>query len=129
MPKEIRRWGSQLGSAAGGVPLQVDEQPTNGLTYATILLDVSGLPDRLVPYLDLFSDFMTELGTAVRDYKQLAQAEKATTGGISASISATPSMDGSSAPEVRPQCLTTLHLYKLCFCQRKKNENVGIHFH
>ena len=43
------------------MPVQLDEQPTNGITYAAVLLDVSDLPDRLVPYLDLFADFITEL--------------------------------------------------------------------
>jgi hypothetical protein len=51
------------------VPLQLDEQPTNGITYASVLLDASTLPDRLVPYMDLFADYLTELGTAQRDYK------------------------------------------------------------
>lgn len=78
----------------------MDEQPTNGITYATVMLDCSGLPDRLVPYLSLFADFLTELGTAARDYKEFAQVEKATTGGVGASVSATPSVDGLAPPEV-----------------------------
>ena len=65
----------------------------------TVMLDCSGLPDRLVPYLDLFADFLTELGTAARDYKDFAQLEKATTGGVGASVSATSCVDGISAPE------------------------------
>ena len=79
-----------------------------GITYATVMLDCSGLPDRLVPYLELFADFLTELGTAVRDYKEFAQVEKATTGGVGASVSATPALDGVSAPEVHPKHLPPL---------------------
>eukprot|EP00227_Mantoniella_beaufortii_P012098 CAMPEP_0197588272 /NCGR_PEP_ID=MMETSP1326-20131121/9609_1 /TAXON_ID=1155430 /ORGANISM="Genus nov. species nov., Strain RCC2288" /LENGTH=1128 /DNA_ID=CAMNT_0043153083 /DNA_START=236 /DNA_END=3622 /DNA_ORIENTATION=- len=100
VPREIKRWGSQQGSTANGTPLQLDEQPTNGITYASVLMDVSTLPDRLVPYLDLFSDFITELGTAKRDYKDLAQFEKLTTGGIGAGISTAETLDGTGAPQV-----------------------------
>ena len=67
-----------------GVPLQVDVQPTNGLTFAKVVFDVRGLPDRLVPYLDLFTSWISDLGTEKMDYRELSQAIKATTGGISA---------------------------------------------
>ena len=43
----VERWGSQLGETASGTPLQLDEQPTNGITYASVLMDVSDLQDRL----------------------------------------------------------------------------------
>ena len=64
VPREVKRWGSTQTTTASGVPLQLDEQPTNGVTYVTALMDVTDLPDRLVPYLDLFADFLTELGVA-----------------------------------------------------------------
>ena len=50
---------------------------------------------------DLFADFITELGTAKRDYKDLAQLEKLTTGGIGAGISSAETLDGVGAPQVR----------------------------
>lgn len=100
VPREIKRWGSQLGHTSSGVPLQMDEQPTNGITYASVLMDVSDLPDRLVPYLDLFADFITELGTAKRNYKDLAQTEKLTTGGIGAGVDTVAPLDGIGPPQV-----------------------------
>jgi len=38
VPRDIKRWGSQHTTTRGGVPLQLDEQPTNGITYASVLL-------------------------------------------------------------------------------------------
>ena len=73
VPRDINKWGAV--KTATGKPLQIDPQPTNGITYANVLLDVTNLPDRLAPYLDLFADYITELGTKKRDYKQLAQRE------------------------------------------------------
>ena len=53
-----------------------------------------------VPYIDLFADFITELGTAKRDYKDLAQVEKLTTGGIGAGVDTAVPLDGEGAPQV-----------------------------
>ena len=73
VPREIKHWNSLITKTSGGFDLQIDTQPTNGITFANLLLDVSDLPDRLVPYLDLFADFSTERGTNTMDYKALAQ--------------------------------------------------------
>jgi Zn-dependent M16 (insulinase) family peptidase len=51
-----------------------------------VLFDLTNLPDRLTPYVDLFADYVTELGTASRDYKALAQYEKLKTGGVGAGV-------------------------------------------
>ena len=98
--RPIKRWGSQQGTTKSGVPLQMDEQPTNGITYVSALFDVSDLPDRLVPYIDLFGDFITELGTAKYSYKDLAQVEKLKTGGIGGGVDTSQPLDGKGAPEV-----------------------------
>jgi len=93
-------------------PLQIDAQPTNGITYVNVLFDLTNLPDRLAPYVDLFADYVTELGTASRDYKALAQYEKLKTGGVGAGVDSKISLDGSSndggvrlasGPRARPQ--------------------------
>ena len=39
-------------------PLQIDAQPTNGITYVNVLFDLTHLPDRLTPYVDLFADYV-----------------------------------------------------------------------
>jgi Zn-dependent M16 (insulinase) family peptidase len=102
VPRAVKKWGSVLDATAGagGKPLQIDAQPTNGLTYVNVLFDLTDLPDRLAPYVDLFADYVTELGTAARDYKELAQYEKLKTGGIGAGVDAKMSLDGSGATEV-----------------------------
>ena len=100
VPREVKRWGSTQTTTASGVPLQLDEQPTNGVTYVTALMDVTDLPDRLVPYLDLFADFLTELGVARRDYKNFAQAEKLKTGGIGAGLDTVVPLDGNGPTRV-----------------------------
>ncbi|CAE8614078.1 unnamed protein product [Polarella glacialis] len=91
VPKLAQTYISEHRSV-GGVPTQYDAQPTNGITYATAVFDLSGLPDRLVPYLSLFASFLSELGTRQRGYKELAETIKGSTGGVGASISATPSL-------------------------------------
>ena len=98
--REVKRWGSKQLDTDAGVPLQLDEQPTNGLTYASVLFDVTDLPDRLVPYLDLFADFVAELGTAAYDFKQLSQREKLKTGGVGASVDSRVSLDGTERPSL-----------------------------
>ena len=102
VPRAIKTWGSVLETTAGAVrkPLQIDLQPTNGLTYVNVLFDLTDLPDRLTPYVDLFADYVTELGTARRDYKALAQYEKLKTGGVGAGVDSKVSLDGSGATEV-----------------------------
>jgi len=94
VPREVKRWGSQQLTTKSGVPLQLDEEPTNGITYVSAMMDVTDLPDRLVPYLDLFAEFLTEVGTARYDYKAFAQREKLKTGGIGVGISTVLPLDG-----------------------------------
>ena len=100
VPREITKWTSEHVKTATGKPLQLDLQPTNGITYASVLLDVTDVPDRLVPYLDLFADFITELGTKERDYKQLSQLEKLKTGGVGAGVDSIPPLDGDGPPQI-----------------------------
>ena len=100
VPREIKHWNSSITKTSGGFDLQIDAQPTNGITFANLLLDVSDLPDRLVPYLDLFAYFITELGTKTMDYKALAREEKLKTGGIGASVDVQQSLDASAPPRV-----------------------------
>lgn len=61
---------------------------TNGLTYlrAKRLLDTD-IPPELYPYLSLFTDSLTSLGTSSEDYSKIEEKMKLNTGGISISIS------------------------------------------
>ena len=53
-----------------------------------------------MPYLDLFADFVAELGTAAYDFKQLSQREKLKTGGVGASVDSRVSLDGTERPSL-----------------------------
>lgn len=59
---------------------------TAGVCYADICFDMSELPVELIPHLPFFASFMTRTGASGRDYVQMAQAELACSGGISASV-------------------------------------------
>ena len=98
VPKDIKRWGSKNMKIAGNIPLQYDEQPTNGVVYFSTHFDLDGLPQRLVPYLDMFMDFIDQLGTEKMKYKDLAEQIKLRTGGFSVgSVVRTPT-DGKGTP-------------------------------
>ena len=104
VPREIKKWNSDVSRTlvSGTIkkPVQIDAQPTNGVTYVNVVFDMSDLPDRLTPYLDLFADFVTELGTKQRNYKDLAQYEKLISGGIGVGVDTRQSLDGVGATEV-----------------------------
>ena len=60
------------------------ELPTQGIAYATLLLPLDNVPDRLVPLLPLFARSLTEMGTARRDFTELGALMAAKTGGVGA---------------------------------------------
>ena len=60
------------------------ELPTQGIAYATLLLPLANVPDRLVPLLPLFARSLTETGTAKRDFTELGALMAAKTGGLGA---------------------------------------------
>ena len=60
------------------------ELPTAGIAYASVLLPVARLPERLLPLLPLFCRALTETGTARRDMAALGAHMAAKTGGVGA---------------------------------------------
>ena len=60
--------------------------PTNGLTYFKSLISLHDLPQDLHPYLPLFSDALTSLGTKTQSMAELEDQIKLSTGGIDADI-------------------------------------------
>ncbi|KAK1878827.1 Presequence protease mitochondrial [Dissostichus eleginoides] len=63
-------------STAGGVPLQLCEQPTNGLVYFRAMCSLNTLPEELRLYVPLFCSVVT---------KQQSQQKELRTGGMSVS--------------------------------------------
>ncbi|XP_037315052.2 presequence protease, mitochondrial [Pungitius pungitius] len=74
----------QIG-AAGGVPVQFCEQPTNGLVYFRAFCSLNTLPEDVKLYVPLFCNVVTKMGSGTQDYKQQAQQMERRTGGMSVS--------------------------------------------
>ncbi len=66
----------------------VNELPTNRISYLDIGLDISRLPARYLPLLDLFGTIITEIGTSKLDYMQFAKEVATCTGGLNHSLNA-----------------------------------------
>ena len=63
---------------------------TNGITYITGKRNLDNvIPQELYPYLPLFSDSLTHLGTSREDYSDIENSIKLFTGGISAHVDVT----------------------------------------
>ncbi|XP_041805663.1 presequence protease, mitochondrial [Chelmon rostratus] len=77
-------------SAAGGVPVQYCEQPTNGLVYFRAMCSLNTLPEELRLYVPLFCSVVTKMGCGALDYKQQAQQIELRTGGMSVSTQVIP---------------------------------------
>lgn len=58
--------------------------PANGILYATLLLSVQKLPERLLPYIPLFCRSLVEWGTNKESYADLGLKIASRTGGIGA---------------------------------------------
>ncbi|KAJ8096805.1 peptidase M16C associated-domain-containing protein [Lipomyces tetrasporus] len=71
---------------SANVPVQWRVTPTNGLTYFRALASLQDLPQHLHPYLPLFAESLTNLGTKTRSMASLEDEIKLKTGGISASV-------------------------------------------
>jgi hypothetical protein len=69
---------------AQGLSLTEYEAGTNGLTYHQIVVDVPALPVDLVRLLPIYTNLITEVGSADRDYMATQHLQHGQTGGISA---------------------------------------------
>ncbi|KAM8839125.1 presequence protease, mitochondrial [Synchiropus picturatus] len=77
-------------STAGGVPVQLCEQPTNGLVYFRSMCSLNTLSDDLKLYVPLFCSVITKMGSGDMDYRQQAQQMELRTGGMSVSTQVIP---------------------------------------
>lgn len=71
--------------SVGGAPVQLCEQPTNGLVYYRALCSLNTLPEDLRPLVPLFCSVITKMGCGLMDYRQQAQQMELRTGGMSVS--------------------------------------------
>ncbi|MHC4870976.1 MAG: insulinase family protein [Planctomycetota bacterium] len=72
---------------------------SNGVSYINISFDLSDIPDDLCDYLSLYIQLMTMMGAGKYDYLQIAELEEEYTGGISAMINISGTIDNSLASE------------------------------
>lgn len=74
-------------SESAGRPMLYTDMFSNGLTYVTLSLDLSGLPGDLLPYLPVFTACMRKTGAGSRDFAEMAEREAEYSGGLSAGLS------------------------------------------
>ncbi len=68
-----------------GTLLETDVH-TADVCYVDLALDLSGLPEKLVPYASFYADLMTRTGAGGKDHIMMAEEELACSGGINASV-------------------------------------------
>lgn len=68
------------------LPLFFHPQPTSDICYLNLNLDISPVPDRLLPLIPLLGRAMLEMGNKNRDYIELNMAIAAKTGGMGADL-------------------------------------------
>lgn len=70
----------------GTVPVSAYREATNGVVYFRGLSIGNNLPNHLTPYLPLFCNVVTSMGTKRLDYEQQDEETALVTGGLSASV-------------------------------------------
>ncbi|KAJ2784834.1 Mitochondrial presequence protease [Coemansia javaensis] len=81
--KEADRYALDMGVAGEGVPVQWRTTSTNGISYLRVINDVREKHPELWPYMPLFCEALTYLGTAKRDMAEIETDIGLYTGGIS----------------------------------------------
>lgn len=68
------------------LPVYFNPQPTSGICYLSAHLDISAVPDRLLPLVPLLGRAMLEMGNARRDFVELNMEIARKTGGMDADL-------------------------------------------
>jgi len=82
LEKDIKFHQAEIREMAGRECI-VSELSTEHISYIDIGFEVSCLPSRFLPWLDLFGTIVTEIGTSKMDYMHLAREIGTCTGGFS----------------------------------------------
>ena len=90
------------------------DQPTSGIVYAAAAVGAGDLDPTLVPLLPFFCHALTKMGTAKRDYADLARRIDAHTGGIGLSAHARTRFDDAGA------CLPFVSLNAKCLARNQE---------
>lgn len=70
------------------LPVYIYEQATSGISYFTAAVGIGALPERLLPLVPFFCSALPRMGTAERDYSEMAQRIDLYTGGLGLSAQA-----------------------------------------
>lgn len=87
--EDLPRSGQEIHQKApdGGMPpLYYHDQPTNGICYLDAHLDISPVPDKLLPLVPLLGRAMLEMGNSRRDYIELNMEIARKTGGMDSEL-------------------------------------------
>ncbi len=84
----------------GGTQVLVSALATEHISYVDMGFDITGVPARLLPWLDLFATIVTEIGTRKMDFMHLARELGTCTGDFSHSFNAYSKVG--QAEQVRP---------------------------
>uniref|UniRef100_A0A6B2KXD1 Presequence protease, mitochondrial n=1 Tax=Arcella intermedia TaxID=1963864 RepID=A0A6B2KXD1_9EUKA len=82
---KIKPKTSIIHHSINSVPTLIIPQPTNGLTYFRALIDLQDLPPHLLPFVPLFTQIWTNIGSKDMDYRQISQNIEKYAGSFSAS--------------------------------------------
>ena len=74
----------------GGVPVIYHEIETNGIGYVDLLFDLSGVPERLLPYVGILQGVLGIIDTTNYEYGELFNEINVHTGGIGTSLEMYP---------------------------------------
>ena len=78
------------------IPIQWRIAPTNGITYFTAMSKLTGLPSHLKPYLPLFADALSSLGTKTKSASEFENEINLKTDGLRGSVSINTNHSGIS---------------------------------
>lgn len=70
-------------SVLGNIPMVTRETGTQGISYVRLMRDLSSLPQDLVPYLPLYTEALTSVGTKTHGMAELEDLIKLNTGNLS----------------------------------------------
>lgn len=73
-PTEVQDWDEATAL--------LHDLPTNDICYMDLALDMSAVPDRLIPLVPLFGRALTEMGTTREDYVSFSKRIGSKTGGV-----------------------------------------------
>lgn len=78
-----------------GTRIYFHNQPTGGIVYFQAGMNLRVVPADLLPYVELFGEALTRMGTQSQDFVKLTQRIGSKTGGVGASTSLSTKHDGS----------------------------------